>query len=157
MHRAHSSTDRVGVTEATPTPDARTATISQLGATRDPAEVEHLADELARVGADRWTGSVRGDLIEALVLCLTGDSIRQDADAEDAICSALGQLGVMRRAGNLVFEFLPDDELAPSDLVAIPRYRGWLPGKYTIGRPTAGNGTDVRAGREWEVTPWSME
>jgi hypothetical protein len=109
------------------------AAINGLTTTHDPAGIERVADELTTAGAKDWTGDTRRELIEGLVLCLAGDSIREDPDAEDALCSMLEQLGVMRRAGNLVFEFTPDRELAPADLPAVRRYRAWLPIKYTAG------------------------
>lgn len=80
------------------------------------------------------------ELIEALVLCLAGDSIQQDAEAEDAVCSALEAMGVMTRVGNLVFEFLPEGALAASDLDAVQHYRGWLPAKYVRCSRTAEDG-----------------
>ncbi len=66
-----------------------------------------------------------------MVLCLASDSVRQDPDAEDAVCSTLERLGVMTRSGNLVFAFIPDGELAPCDQDAVRRYRAWLPVRYT--------------------------
>jgi|GEM_PF-6528453 hypothetical protein len=130
------------------TGDEKSAAIARLLTTRDPAEIEHLADEFARwVGCGCWTGSSRGQLIEALILCLTGESIRNDADAEDAICGALEEIGVMAKVGNLVFELVPDAALPASDLAAVRRYGGWLPRKYAASRPAA-DGRDVHNSRE---------
>ncbi len=133
MHTTHTGAQLSDTNKNAPGPDDRSAAISALGSTRHPARIERLADELTMAGARHWTGSSRRELIEALILCLTSDSVRQDADAEDAICSSLEQIGVMSRAGNLVFAFVPDEELATRDLAAVRRYRAWLPVKYTIG------------------------
>ena len=135
MHGSHGDTSSPDAVEPAPPSSPRSAAIDRLTATRDPAGIEHLADELINTGAQDWTGDTRRELIEALVLCLAGDSIREDPDAEDALCSMLEQLGVMRRAGNLVFEFAPDRELAPGDLTAVRRYRAWLPVRYTTRAP----------------------
>ena len=134
MHEAHRGTDSSDGETPGPGPDR--AAIDELGATREPARVECLADDLSRLGAERWTGSLREELLQALLLCLAGDSVRQDADAEDAICSTLERLGVMTRAGNLVFAFLPDADLPPCDRDAVRRYRPWLPARYTTGTPS---------------------
>jgi hypothetical protein len=132
MHGTHH--DHVSAPDATDSSsDESRSAINRLATTRDPAGIERLADELTGAGARGWTGDTRRELIETLVLCLAGDSIRADADAEDALCSALEQLGVMTRSGNLRFEFAPDDELAPSDLSAVRRYRAWLPIGYASG------------------------
>jgi hypothetical protein len=136
VHRTHAGVRSADLIESAPAQDERTEAIAELGKTRHPARIEHLADELTQAGAQHWTGSARSELIETLILCLTGDSIRQDADAEDAICSTLELIGVMTRAGNLVFAFIPDGELAPSDVVAVRRYRAWLPIRYTTVQPT---------------------
>jgi hypothetical protein len=111
-------------------------TITRLLVTRDPAEVERLADALAeRSRRDRWTGRVHRQLVEALLLCLTSDSVRDDADAEDALCSALVEAGVMRRIGNLAFEFVVEDDLEDRDRAILARYRVWLPARYSPSRP----------------------
>jgi len=133
VHETHPGVCSADAAKVVPPSDIAIGTIAELGASRHPARIEHLADRLATVGAEQWTGRARQELIEALLLCLTGDSIRQDADAEDAICSTLERIGVMSRSGNLVFAFVPDGELAPTDLVAVRRYRSWLPIKYTAG------------------------
>ncbi|MGZ4688646.1 MAG: hypothetical protein ACXVJW_14195 [Acidimicrobiia bacterium] len=128
-------TGSVDLVDATPSPDDRSAAITRLVRTRNPSEVERLADELGeRAITGGWAGSDRSELVEALLRCLTGEAVRQDADAEDAVCSALEQVGVMIRIDNLVFVFVPDGELAASDAAAVRRYRGWLPSRYTNGR-----------------------
>jgi hypothetical protein len=109
------------------------AAIARLVTTRDTEEVERLADQLAdQAKNDLWSGDTRVELVNALVRCLTADSIREDADAEDAVCSALEQIGVMTRLDNLVFVFRPDSELGANDLITVRRYRGWLPSKYAV-------------------------
>jgi hypothetical protein len=112
-------------------PEVPSAAIARLGRTRDTSEVERIADELGeRAKTGRWSGAARIELINALVRCLTADSIREDPDAEDAVCSALEQIGVMSRLDNLVFVFVPESELGADELRTVRRYRGWLPSKY---------------------------
>lgn len=113
-----------------PTADV-SAAISRLVTTGDTAEVERLADDLAvRASHDAWPSETRIALVDALVRCLTADSIREDPDAEDAVCSALELIGVMNRLDHLVFVFLPESELGANELITIRRYRGWLPSRY---------------------------
>ena len=108
--------------------------LTRLRTSSRAAELERLADELT---AD--TGALppgrRNDLVEVLVLRLCDETARDDSDAEDAICSALARLGVMRRAGNLVFTFRADDDLPSGDASVVARYDAWLPRKYA---PTQG-------------------
>ena len=107
------------------------STLARLRATHDPAEVEQLVDELTNdVASADWTSSLRAQLIEALILQLAVDSVRDDPDAEDAVCSALTRFGVMTRRGNLVFEFRPITELATADSAAVARSADWLPKRY---------------------------
>jgi hypothetical protein len=128
-----------GAVQTTNHDDARSAqestgasvTIARLLTTRHPAEVEHLVDSLATsCVVDEWTDLAHRQLVEALLLCLTADTIRQDSDAEDAICSVLTQIGVMHRVGNLMFEFVRYTELSPGDREIVGRYRAWLPTRY---------------------------
>jgi hypothetical protein len=94
-------------------------------------DVEHFADELAApLPTQPLIGVARDQAIEALVLALASDWVRTDADAEDAVCSALVRIGVMRRRGNLVFEFVADEHMTERDRSAVDRYRGWIPGRY---------------------------
>ena len=135
MKRTHHGAGIADSLDATPSRDEQSEAIARLVMTRDPSEVERLADELGgRALTDHWTGSAASDLLEALIRCLAGDSVRQDSDAEDAVCSALESIGVMIRIDNLVFVLVPDGELAASDAAAVRRYRGWLPTRYTSGR-----------------------
>jgi hypothetical protein len=94
-------------------------------------DVERFADDLANDGDEYGVDEPRRDhAIEMLLLALTSEWVRNDGDAEDAVCSALVRIGVMTRCGNLVFEFVPDAHLSTSDRAAVGRYRGWLPNKY---------------------------
>lgn len=116
--------------DATLSPPSQSA-LARLRTAHSPEEVERLADELANgVDLAAWTGAFRAELIEALILQLAVDSIRDDPDAEDAICGALEQIGVMTRVGNLVFEFVSDASLPANDRASVRRYGGWLPQKY---------------------------
>jgi hypothetical protein len=142
VREPHNDARRADAAAASPARTEHVASITELLTTRDAGKIEQLADELSAGGADNWTGSAREQLIEALVLCLAGDSVRQDADAEDAICSALEEIGVMTHIDNLVFEFVPDDKLDANDLAALRRFRGWLPIKYTKSEPAR----DLRRG-----------
>ncbi len=95
------------------------------------ADIERAADEVThRVAGGGWPECQRAAAVETLVLALSDDWVRQDPDTEDAVCSALETLGVMRRVGNLVFELLPENELAERDRASVQRCRAWLPGRY---------------------------
>jgi hypothetical protein len=99
------------------------------------AAVERFADEVAAPSEpEPLAGAARDQAIEALMLALASDWVRNDGDVEDAVCSALVRIGVMTRVGNLVFEFRPDAEMTDADRVAVHRYRAWLPAKYTAMR-----------------------
>jgi hypothetical protein len=142
VHGTSCGTDSVDAAPATPARDEHAAAIAQLVTARDPEAIEHLADGLTQINPDRWTDAARTALVDALVLCLTGESVQQDPDAEDAICSALANLGVMTRVGNLVFEFVPERQLAAGDAAVVRRYRGWLPSRYTpVGTDESGAST----------------
>jgi hypothetical protein len=71
--------------------------------------------------------------LEELLLGLAGETVHDDDDAEDAYCSALVGLGVMRRIGNRNFRLVSMNLLAPADVDVVLRYRGWLPGRYWEG------------------------
>jgi hypothetical protein len=94
-------------------------------------DIERFADAVKRRAASgAWPVCQRAAAVDCLVRALGDDWIRQDADAEDAVCSALETIGIMRRVGNLMFELLPDDELADGDREAVDRWRAWLPRKF---------------------------
>jgi hypothetical protein len=105
--------------------------LEQLRVTRDASEVERLADELAaQVRRDGLPDAARIEMINVLVGRLTTEVIREDPDAEDAVCSALEQIGVMTRLDNRVFVFRPESELGINELSTVRQYLGWLPGRY---------------------------
>jgi len=92
------------------------------------SDIERLADELS---TDPTIGPTpRRDLLEVLLVRLGDESVRDDPDTEDALCSALVRLGLMRRHGNLVFRFRLDHELSPADATLVHRYDAWLPLRY---------------------------
>jgi hypothetical protein len=106
--------------------------VARLLTIRDPAEVEYLADALAMQSArEQWSGRAHRQLVEALLLCLTADTIRQDRNAENALCAALAAVGVMRRVSGLEFELLAESQLEPGDRAIVDRYRNWLPARLT--------------------------
>jgi hypothetical protein len=115
-----------------PFPPPDDAAVS-LRAARSSAEIEQLADQVATHPC-RTSDGDRALTVDALVGVLSSDWARRDEDVEDAVCSALVRIGLMARRGNLIFEFLPDDHLAPGDLATLNRYRAWLPVKYSTGR-----------------------
>ena len=91
-------------------------------------DIERVADEVThRAAGGGWPECQRAAAVETLVLALSDDWVRQDPDTEDAVCSALETLGVMRRVGNLVFELLPETELAECDRAPIQRCRRMAP------------------------------
>lgn len=95
------------------------------------ADIERFADEVTLHAAARdWRDGQRSAAVETLVLALSDDWVCQDPDAEDAVCSALEAVGVMRRVGNLVFEIVSDADLSEADGDAVRRCRTWLPRRY---------------------------
>lgn len=94
-------------------------------------DIERIADEVTgNAAVVGWPEAQRVAAVETLMLALSDDWLRQDPDAEDAVCSALEAVGVMRRTGNLVFELVPDAELVECDREVLRRCRMWLPRKY---------------------------
>ena len=95
------------------------------------ADIERFADEVTQhAAAGDWREGERVAAVETLVLALSDDWVCQDRDAEDAVCSALEAVGVMRRVGNLVFEIVSDGELSEGDRETVQRCRTWLPRRY---------------------------
>jgi hypothetical protein len=94
-------------------------------------EIEMYADEVAVLHArGALSDTSRRIAVEALVLSLSDDWVREDADAEDAVCSALESLGVMRRVGNLRFEIVNEAEMSRPDREIVRCCRVWLPRRY---------------------------
>jgi hypothetical protein len=95
--------------------------VEELARTTNARRIETLAD-LVTPAAD--------PAITHALLWRLGDCIVQDdPDVEDAVCSALVRLRVMRRLGNQRFQFRPRHEL-PSDVVAMLRDDIVIPLRY---------------------------
>ena len=86
--------------------------IVRLISSTNPLEIEVIADEL---GAARDHRAVR-----PLLMRLGDCKVQEDADVEDAVCSALMALDVMCSSGNRSFHLRPRREL-PDDVVATVR------------------------------------
>jgi hypothetical protein len=97
--------------------------------TRDPRQIERGADRLGASGHSR--------AIPALLARLGDASIVDDADVEDAVCSALVALSVMEREGNLAFALRPIETLPPAAREALAHdvflSRGATGGRKPIG------------------------
>jgi hypothetical protein len=102
------------------------ALVARLLHTRDRAELETLADELATTGATQ--------AVHPLVLRLTESIVQDDPDVETAVCEALVTLGVMTSSGNLSYAFRPDAELDADARRAVTALRATLPARYLVGR-----------------------
>ena len=86
--------------------------IVRLIATTNPLEIELIADELGAAHDRR--------AIRPLLMRLGDCKVQEDADVEDAVCSALMALGTMCSSGNRSFHFRPRQEL-PEDVVTTVR------------------------------------
>jgi hypothetical protein len=88
----------------------------------DLVEIERLADDLGTTHDP--------EAIDILLYRLGDGKIQSDADAEDAVCSALVELGVMLKRGNLNYRFLADEALPPAARAALGKYAPLIPRKY---------------------------
>jgi hypothetical protein len=89
----------------------------------DPRLIEVLADQLGAAGDRR--------AIRPLLMRLGDCGVQEDRDVEDAVCSALVALDVMRCAGNLSFGFLPSEDLADDLVEMIRELAGTIPQRYS--------------------------
>jgi hypothetical protein len=107
--------------------EIQSGVLGEFERTNDPRRIEVLADLIARSEDERALRALLGRL---------GDwPVREDPDAEDAVCSGLVAFGVMQCEGNQRYAFLPRHELPPgvSDLV---RELGVsIPLRYLIATP----------------------
>lgn len=87
--------------------------------TQDAAVLEALADEVARLRTP--------EAAPALLQRLVGARVHDDPDVEDAVCSALVELGHMERLGNLSFRFIID---SAETIPGWDRLSSYLPRKY---------------------------
>jgi hypothetical protein len=83
------------------------------------AAIERIADQLGDTGQQ--------EAVEALLWRLGDAQVQDDPDTEDAVCSALTKLGLMRRLGNLTFVF---DENSALLRAAIDQDKQIIPRKY---------------------------
>jgi hypothetical protein len=96
--------------------------ISKFRLCQDFEQLEHLADIMGDSGNDK--------VIKPLLERLFDDKVQEDADVEDAVCSALVKMGVMERLGNLNFKFL-DKKDSPVDVANFYSHRNRaIPQKY---------------------------
>jgi hypothetical protein len=102
--------------------------------------------EPGSIDVDRFARTNRADELEALadrmaldrdvraippLIARLGDGLVQDhADVEDAVCTALVRLGVMRSRGNLSFAFVAVDSLGPEARAALRDYATSIPRRY---------------------------
>lgn len=74
--------------------------------------------------SDRIGESGRTDAIPLLISRLGDERIREDSDAESAVCDALVELGAMRRVGNLNYKFqdvpMAERRIAESTPTSLP-------------------------------------
>jgi hypothetical protein len=89
---------------------------------RDPQQIEWGADRLGASGHPR--------AIPALLARLGDASTFDDADVEDAVCSALVALSVMEREGNLAFALRPIEALPVAARDALAGDVFTIPGRY---------------------------
>jgi uncharacterized protein with von Willebrand factor type A (vWA) domain len=97
--------------------------IDEFSRAKDFSEIERLADELGDFSDDRAS--------EALIRRLSDIQVQEDPDVEDAVCSALVKLGLMKKLGNLNFRVLPQNELQDMQRKLVyEEYSMQIPFKY---------------------------
>ncbi|MFH2003057.1 MAG: hypothetical protein ABIK28_25545 [Planctomycetota bacterium] len=86
------------------------------------ARLEELSDLIGKSG---YKGA-----IPLLISRLGDERIREDCDAESALCDALVELGAMHQVGNLTYKFhdVPMVERKITD--SIPTYLPYIASKY---------------------------
>jgi len=88
----------------------------------DPRVIEAVADQLGAAGDRR--------AVRPLLMRLGDCRVQEDRDVEDAVCSALVALDVMRCAGNLSFSFLPPEVLADDVVETMSELASTIPQRY---------------------------
>ena len=88
-------------------------------------EIEELADEIGRM-ASRY----RKAAVDALLSRLGDPVVQEDPDVEDAVCTALARLGVMRRKGNLNFVLLSPGSLHGGIRNLLEKHEIYIPRRY---------------------------
>lgn len=96
--------------------------IAEFRECQDFQRLEKLADRIGNAGSK--------EAIKALLYRLGDDHVQDDPDVEDAVCTALVKLGVMRTMGNLNFRLL-EKSLLPNDVLGLlEEYMPLIPRKY---------------------------
>ena len=103
-------------------PDEVELEIVRLLTSKQPEEIETLADDLGRLGDLRAVGPLASRLADSRV--------QDDPDVEDAVCASLASLGVMERRGNLNYAFVGPDRLDPLARDALRRLSSIMPRRY---------------------------
>jgi hypothetical protein len=96
--------------------------LQQFRATSDLETLEQLADRLGESGDRR--------AVTTLLYRLGDLPVQEDRDVEDAVCDALVRFGVMRKLGNLTFEFNPPETLPEEVRQWLDSHRLIVPRKY---------------------------
>ncbi len=96
--------------------------IAEFRGCQDFEKLEKLADRIGNAGGK--------EAIETLLYRLGDDHVQDDPDVEDAVCTTLVKLGVMRTMGNLNFRVL-EKSLLPSYIrELLEEYLSLIPKKY---------------------------
>jgi hypothetical protein len=96
--------------------------IAEFRECQDFKRLEKLADRIGNAG--------NKEVIEQLLYRLGDDHVQDDPDVEDAVCTALVKLGVMRTMGNLNFRFLEKSLLPSGVLELLEEYISLIPRRY---------------------------
>jgi hypothetical protein len=90
--------------------------------TRNPEEIETLADDLGAMGDRRAVGPLASRLADSRV--------HDDPDLAEAVCSSLVRLGAMDRRGNLNYAFVDPSRLDPQSGDAVRRLSAAIPRRF---------------------------
>ena len=90
--------------------------------TKNPEEIETLADDLGAMGDRRAVGPLASRLADSRV--------HDDPDLEEAVCSSLVRLGAMDRRGNLNYAFVDPSRLDPQSGDAVRRLSSGIPRRF---------------------------
>ena len=102
--------------------DSVERTIVRLLLSRNPDEIEALADDLGAMGDCRAVGPLASRLADS--------HVHDDPDLEEAVCSSLVRLGAMDRRGNLNYSFVDPSRLDPQSSDAVRRLSSVIPRRF---------------------------